>query len=98
MKYSPFFQNKLKMPQNFKYNTNILQQSKNQNIFGIKQHRDILKAAQEGSFEVYRIPVDPVFRKAQEASMAPQQYKERGRGLKDKTVESISKLESVIWD
>ena len=64
----------------------------------IKQHRDILKAAQEGSFEVYRIPVDPVFRKAQEASMAPQQYKERGRGLKDKTVESISKLESVIWD
>ncbi|MBP5551937.1 MAG: ParA family protein [Spirochaetales bacterium] len=64
----------------------------------IKQHRDILKAAQEGSFEVYRIPVDPVFRKAQEASMAPQQYKERGRGLKDKTVESIAKLESVIWD
>ena len=41
MKYSPFFQNKLKMPQNFKYNTNILQQSKNQNIFGVKQHRDI---------------------------------------------------------
>ena len=41
---------------------------------------------------------DPVFRKAQEASMAPQQYKERGRGLKDKTLESIMRLESVIWD
>ena len=64
----------------------------------IKQHRDILKAAQEGSFDVYRIPVDPVFRKAQEASMAPQLYKERGRGLKDKTLESISQLERVIWD
>ncbi len=64
----------------------------------IKQHRDILKAAQEGSFDVYRIPVDPVFRKAQEASMAPQLYKERGRGLKDKTLESITQLERVIWD
>ncbi len=64
----------------------------------IRQHRDILKAAQEGSFEVYRIPVDPVFRKAQEASVAPQLYKERGRGLKDKTIESILSLEKVIWD
>jgi len=64
----------------------------------IKQHRDILKAAQEGSFEVYRIPVDPVFRKAQEASVAPQLFKERGRGLKDKTMESILSLEKVIWD
>ena len=41
MKYSPFFQNKLKIPQKFKYNTNILQQGTNQNIFGVKQHRDI---------------------------------------------------------
>ena len=64
----------------------------------IKQHRDILKAAQEGSFDVYRIPVDPVFRKAQEASIAPQLYKERGRGLKEKTLESITQLERVIWD
>lgn len=64
----------------------------------IKQHRDIYKAAQEGSFEVYRIPVDPVFRKAQEASIAPQQFKERGRGLKDKTIEAIESLEKVIWN
>ena len=41
MKYSPLFQNKLKIPQKFKYNTNILQQGTNQNIFGVKQHRDI---------------------------------------------------------
>ena len=64
----------------------------------IKQHRDIYKAAQEGSFEVYRIPVDPVFRKAQEASIAPQQYKEHGRGLKEKTTDAILSLEKVIWD
>lgn len=64
----------------------------------IRQHREIYKAAQEGSFEVFRIPVDPVFRKAQESAIAPQQYKERGRGLKDKTVEAIMALESVIWD
>ncbi|MGP1508114.1 MAG: ParA family protein [Sphaerochaeta sp.] len=64
----------------------------------IKQHRDIFKAAREGSFEVHRIPVDPVFRKAQEVSVAPQQFKEHGRGLKDKTIEAILSLESVIWD
>ena len=52
----------------------------------------------DGSFEVFRIPVDPVFRKAQESSMAPQMYKERGRGLKDRTLEAISALENVIWD
>ncbi len=64
----------------------------------IKQHRDIFKAAQEGSFEVYKIPVDPVFRKAQDASMPPQLFKERGRGLKEKTMESIAALEKVIWN
>ena len=42
--------------------------------------------------------MDPVFRKAQEASMAPQLFKERGRGLKDKTMESVLSLEKVIWD
>ena len=41
MKYSPFFQNKMKLPQKFKYNTNFIHQSNNQNIFGIKQNRDI---------------------------------------------------------
>ena len=41
MKYSPIFQNKMKFPQKFRYNTNILRQNNNQNIFGFKQNRDI---------------------------------------------------------
>ena len=41
MKYSPLFQNKMKFPQKFKYNTNFAQQRNNKNIFGIKQNRDI---------------------------------------------------------
>ena len=41
MKYSPFFPNKIKLPQKFKYNTNFIHQSNNQNIFGIQQNRDI---------------------------------------------------------
>ena len=41
MKYSPLFQNKIKFPQKFKYNTNYLNKNNNQNIFGIKQKRDI---------------------------------------------------------
>lgn len=63
----------------------------------IKQHRDICNAAKEGNFEIFLIPVDPVFRKAQEVSSAPQSFKQRGRGLKQKTIDSIEKLESVIW-
>ena len=41
MKYSPLFQNKIKFPQKFKYNTNYLNKNSNQNIFGIKPKRDI---------------------------------------------------------
>lgn len=63
----------------------------------IKQHKDILEAAMAGVFKVYRIPVDPVFRKAQESNIAPQLFKQRGRGLKEKTMESIKGLNSVIW-
>ncbi len=63
----------------------------------IKQHKDIYKAAQKGSFNVYKIPVDPVFRKSQERHIAPQVFKQRGRGLKPKTVEAIQKLDSEIW-
>lgn len=62
----------------------------------IKQHRSIYEAASMGRFEVYRIPVDPVFRKAQEASMAPQMYK-NGKGMKTATVNSVKNLNSVIW-
>lgn len=63
----------------------------------IKQHRDILTAATEGKFDVYKIPVDPHFRKAQEASLAPQLFKIRGRGLKPATVEAFEMLNQDIW-
>ena len=64
----------------------------------IRQHRDIFKAAEEsGRFAVYKIPVDPLFRKAQDASKAPQQFKVRGRGLKAKTIQAIADLDNSIW-
>lgn len=64
----------------------------------IRQHRDIFRAAEEsGRFAVYKIPVDPLFRKAQEASKAPQQFKVRGRGLKAKTIQAIADLDNSIW-
>lgn len=63
----------------------------------IKQHRDIFKAASGGNFTIFRVPVDPGFRKAQEISIPPQIFKQRGRGLKPKTLEAITELESVIW-
>jgi len=63
----------------------------------IKQHRDIYTAACEGIFSVYRIPVDPLFRKAQEAGYAPQMFKVRGRGLKESTIGAIKTLNKDIW-
>lgn len=63
----------------------------------IRQHKDIYNAALTGVFKVYKIPVDPVFRKAQEANKAPQVFKQRGKGLKEKTLEAIQGLNSVIW-
>jgi chromosome partitioning protein len=63
----------------------------------IRQHRDIYKEACKGNFQIYRIPVDPCFRKAQEFSTAPQLFKQRGRGLKPKTLEAINELENTIW-
>jgi chromosome partitioning protein len=63
----------------------------------IKQHRDIYAAATKGLFSVFKIPVDPLFRKAQEAGMAPQMYKRHGKGLKPLTMEAFSALDSAIW-
>lgn len=63
----------------------------------IKQHRDIYTAACEGVFKVYKIPVDPLFRKAQEAGVAPQLFKQRGKGLKESTIEAITTLNNEIW-
>jgi|SRR5690554_2282827 chromosome partitioning protein len=63
----------------------------------IKQHKEIYQAAMSGSFLVFKIPVDPVFRKAQERNIAPQAYRARGRGLKPGTIEAIGKIDSQIW-
>ena len=64
----------------------------------IRQHRDIFRAAESsGRFLVYRIPVDPLFRKAQEAGRIPQLYKVRGRGMKNATQQAIMDLDSCIW-
>jgi chromosome partitioning protein len=63
----------------------------------IRQHKDIYKAAASGVFKVFKIPVDPVFRKAQEANIAPQLFKQRGKGLKITTMEAITSINSQIW-
>lgn len=64
----------------------------------IRQHRDIYKAASSsGKYEVYKIPVEPLFRKAQEAGKVPQLYKVRGRGLKPATIESLHLINKSIW-
>lgn len=64
----------------------------------IRQHRDIIAAAESsGKFMVFKIPVEPLFRKAQEASKAPQLFKVRGRGLKLSTIQALQDLDKNIW-
>lgn len=64
----------------------------------IKQHRDIYNVAESsGRFSIFKIPVDPIFRKAQEANKVPQLYKVRGRGMKSLTQNSLIELDKVIW-
>ena len=64
----------------------------------IKQHRDIYaEALKAKSYDVYLIPVDPIFRKYQEAGVAPQGFKIKGRGMKSATADSIKKLDADIW-
>ena len=63
----------------------------------IRQHRDIYEAAMQGKFTVFKIPVDPLFRKAQEAGKAPQQFKVRGKGLKPVTIEALMELNKEVW-
>jgi chromosome partitioning protein len=43
------------------------------------------------------MPVDPLFRKAQEAGCAPQLFKVRGKGLKESTIDAIQTLNKEIW-
>ena len=63
----------------------------------IRQHKDIYDAAISGSFKVFKIPVDPVFRKSQERNIAPQLFKQRGKGLKQVTIEAIARIDAEIW-
>ncbi|MDD5972353.1 MAG: ParA family protein [Spirochaetales bacterium] len=64
----------------------------------IKQHRDIYAAALKAkNYEVYLIPVDPIFRKCQEAGKAPQGFKVNGRGMKNSTIEAFEKLNKDVW-
>lgn len=64
----------------------------------IKQHRDIYNVAKStGKYTVFKIPVDPVFRKAQEASKAPQLFKSHSRGMKSSTDFAIHEISNVIW-
>lgn len=64
----------------------------------IKQHRDIYAAALEsGNYKVYLIPVDPIFRKSQEAGKAPQLFKVRGRGMKEASAKVFDELNRDIW-
>ena len=87
----------LKIKKNFRSNVKHSKIIINSYDERIKQHKEIVNATSEGNYLVYKIPVDPVFRKAQEASMAPQLYKENSRGIKTKTLQAILELESVIW-
>lgn len=64
----------------------------------IKQHRDIFHAAESsGKFTVFKIPVDPIFRKSQEANAVPQLLKVRSRGMKQTTSDSINEINKTIW-
>lgn len=63
----------------------------------IRQHREIYNLASKGIYKVFKVPVDPIFRKSQEASCAPQLYKLAGKGLKDSTVRAIKQLNEIIW-
>jgi len=92
------FKNELiKIKKNFRSNVKHSKIIINSYDERIRQHKEIVEAASEGNFSVYKIPVDPVFRKAQEASMAPQLFKQYSRGIKTKTLEAILEIESVIW-
>ena len=64
----------------------------------IKQHRDIYSVAESsGRFTIFKIPVDPIFRKSQEANSVPQIYKVRGRGMKVATLDALKELDKEIW-
>ncbi len=63
----------------------------------ILQHKQMLRAAESGPYTIYRVPVDPVFRKSQEYHLPPQKYSERGKGLKKTTKSAIRSIADEIW-
>jgi len=63
----------------------------------IRQHKKIMEVALKGEYSIYKIPVDPTFRKAQESHNAPQLYKHKGKGLKVNTMKAIGEIASNIW-
>lgn len=64
----------------------------------VRQAREIYnEASRTGKYTVFRIPVDPLFRKAQTAHRIPQKYKVNGRGLKPGTIEALFKINKSIW-
>ncbi len=64
----------------------------------VKQAREIFQeASRTGRYTVFKIPVDPLFRKAQTAHKIPQKYKVNGRGLKPGTIEALLRINKSIW-
>lgn len=63
----------------------------------IRQHKKIMEVALKGNYQIYKIPVDPTFRKAQEAHSAPQMFKHKGKGLKVHTIKAIDEIAKEIW-
>ena len=64
----------------------------------VKQAREIYEeACRSGKYTVFRIPVDPLFRKAQTAHKIPQRYRVNGRGLKPGTIEALYRINKSIW-
>ncbi len=63
----------------------------------IRQHKKIMNVALQGEYSIFKIPVDPTFRKAQETHSVPQLYREKGKGLKVNTMKAIQEIASNIW-
>lgn len=59
----------------------------------IGQHVEIEKRTKNLKFEIFTVPVDPVFRKAQASHKSPQMY----GGMKPETHEAIKKIGESLW-
>lgn len=59
----------------------------------IGQHIEVAEKTKKLNYKVIRIPVDPVFRKAQAASTTPQKF----GGMKPLTEQAISTIGGLLW-